>query len=218
MTEQLDPRLPVIVGVGQITIRPDRGEESLEPVALMIEALRRAELDSRGNGLLSGADAVRTVSQLTWRYHNAPALVAEAIGARPRELATSVMGGNLAGVMIARAAAEIQRGEASIILLCGGEATRSMSRYRAAGERPDWTVQSEDTPAPAAIGDERPLVLLRFVLLRFVISNNNNNNNNKLKIYNYNKFLNNSNGGKPDAIMMTEHFNLKSGKMYQEKM
>lgn len=157
MTEQLDPRLPVIVGVGQITVRPDHGEESLEPVALMIEALRRAELDSGGNGLLSGADAVRTVSQLTWRYRNAPALVAEAIGASPRELATSVMGGNLAGVMIARAAAEIQRGEASVIVLCGGEATRSMSQYRAAGERPDWTTQPEDTPPPAAIGDERPL-------------------------------------------------------------
>lgn len=157
MTEQLDPRLPVIVGVGQITVRPDRGEESLEPVALMTEALRRAELDSGGSGLLAAADAVRTVSQLSWRYRNAAALVAAGIGAHPGELATSVMGGNLAGVMIARAALQIQRGEAEVIVLCGGEATRSMSQFRASGQRPDWTIQSEDTPAPLAIGDERPL-------------------------------------------------------------
>ena len=158
MTELLDPRLPVIVGVGQITVRPDRGESSLEPTALMIEALRRAERDSGGTGLLGAADAVRTVSQLSWRYRNAALLVAEAIGAHPRELATSVMGGNLAGVMIARAAAEIQAGEAEVVLLCGGEATRSVSMARASGERPDWTVQPEQTPEPTLIGDERPLV------------------------------------------------------------
>ena len=157
MTEQLDPRLPVIVGVGQITVRPDRGEESLEPVALMVEALRRAELDSGGTGLLAAADAVRTVSQLSWRYRNAAALVAERIGAQPVELATSVMGGNLAGVMVARAAAQIQAGEADVIVLCGGEATRSMSMFRAAGERPDWTMQDDATPPPTMIGDERPL-------------------------------------------------------------
>ena len=147
----------MIVGVGQITVRPDRGEQSLEPVALMIEALRRAELDSGGSGLLAAADAIRTVSQLSWRYRNAAALVADAVGAHPRELATSVMGGNLAGVMVARAAAEIQAGEAEVIVLCGGEATRSMSRYRTADERPDWTIQSDDTPPPTTIGDERPL-------------------------------------------------------------
>lgn len=158
VNELLDPHLPVIVGVGQITVRPDRGETSLEPVALMIEALRRAETDSGGTGLLAAADAVRTVSQLSWRYRNTPMLVAEAIGARPRELATSVMGGNLAGVMIARAAAEIQAGEAEVILLCGGEATRSVSMTRAAGQRPDWTTQPDDTPPPTMIGDERPLV------------------------------------------------------------
>ena len=157
VNEHLDPRLPVIVGVGQITIRPDRGEESLEPVALMTEALRRAEQDSGGSGLLAAADAVRTVSQLSWRYRNAAALVADRIGAHPDELATSVMGGNLAGVMVARAAAEIQAGKAEVIVLCGGEATRSMSMFRASDQRPDWTTQSDDTPPPTMIGDERPL-------------------------------------------------------------
>lgn len=157
VTEELDPRLPVIVGVGQITIRPDRGQTSLEPADLMIEALRQAELDSGGTGLLAAADAVRTVSQLSWRYRNVAALVAEAIGAHPGELATSVMGGNLAGVMIARAAAEIQAGEAEVIVLCGGEATRSVSMAKAAGAKPEWTVQAEDTPSPTTIGDERPL-------------------------------------------------------------
>ena len=158
MSERLDPRLPIIVGVGQVTVRPDRGEASLEPTTLMIEALRRAESDSGGSGLLAAADAVRTVSQLSWRYRNAAVLVADAIGAEPRELATSVIGGNLVGVMVARAAVQIQAGDAEVILLCGGEATRSQSMLRSAGERADWTVQPEDTAPPLMIGDERPLV------------------------------------------------------------
>lgn len=158
MSHELDPRLPILVGVGQITVRPDRGEQSLEPTSLMIEALRRAEADSGGAGLLAATDAVRTVSQLSWRYRNAAALVADAIGASPADLATSVIGGNLVGVMVARAAAEIQDGSADVIVLCGGEATRSQSMFRSAGERPDWTVQPDDTAPPRMIGDERPLV------------------------------------------------------------
>ena len=157
MAHDLDPRLPVLVGVGQVTIRSDQGDDPLEPVALMAEALRRAQIDSGGTGLLASADSIRTVNQLTWRYANAPLAVADLVGASPAHMATSVMGGNLAGVMVARAAAEIQRGEVDIVLLCGGEATRTMSRLKAEGSRPEWMVQPEGTPPAEVIGDDRPL-------------------------------------------------------------
>ena len=39
----IDPRTPVIVGVGQHNQRVDRGADALEPTALMAEALRLAE-------------------------------------------------------------------------------------------------------------------------------------------------------------------------------
>ena len=45
MSERLDPRLPIIVGTGQIMIR-DTSTEPLEPADLMAEALRQAEADS----------------------------------------------------------------------------------------------------------------------------------------------------------------------------
>ncbi|MEX1217076.1 MAG: acetyl-CoA acetyltransferase [Acidimicrobiales bacterium] len=157
MAPSLDPRLPIIVGSGQIMIR-DASTEPLEPAELMAEALRRAEFDSGGRGLLAGADQVLTVSELSWRYRNPALAVANLVGASPRRLATSVVGGNLAGVMVARAAAEIQRGSADVILLTGGEATRTRSRLRKADVEPAWSTQSEDVPPPQTIGDLRPLV------------------------------------------------------------
>jgi len=157
MASELDPRLPIIVGTGQIMIR-DASTEPLEPADLMAEALRQAESDSHGHGLLAGADQVLTVSELSWRYRNPALAVAERIGASPRRLASSVIGGNLAGVMIARAAADIQRGDADVIVLSGGEATRTRSRLRKAGAEPQWSTQSEDVDPPESIGDQRPLV------------------------------------------------------------
>lgn len=157
MALELDPRLPIIVGTGQIMIR-DAATEPLEPAELMAEALRRAETDSGGTGLLTGADQVLTVSELSWRYRNPALAVAERIGASPRRLATSVVGGNLAGVMVARAAADIQAGAADVIVITGGEATRTRSRLRKAGLEAAWSIQSDSVESPESIGDLRPLV------------------------------------------------------------
>ena len=157
MALELDPRLPIIVGTGQIMIR-DAAIEPLEPAELMAEALRRAETDSGGTGLLTGADQVLTVSELSWRYRNPALAVAERIGASPRRLATSVVGGNLAGVMVARAAAEIQAGAADVIVITGGEATRTRSRLRKVGIEVAWSTQPESVESPESIGDLRPLV------------------------------------------------------------
>jgi acetyl-CoA C-acetyltransferase len=157
MSGRLDPRLPIIVGTGQVMIR-DASTEPLEPAELMAEALRRAETDSGGMGLLSGADQVLTVSELSWRYRNPALAVSERIGASPRRLATSVVGGNLAGVMVARAAADVQAGVADVIVISGGEATRTRSRLRKAGVEPEWSTQPDSTEEPETIGDLRPLV------------------------------------------------------------
>ena len=136
----------------------DAATEPLEPADLMAEALRRAETDSGGTGLLTGADQVLTVSELSWKYRNPALAVAERIGATPRRLATSVVGGNLAGVMVARAAADIQAGAADVIVITGGEATRTRSRLRKAGLEPEWSTQDDSVESPESIGDLRPLV------------------------------------------------------------
>ncbi len=136
----------------------DAATDPLEPADLMAEALRRAEIDSGGTGLLASADQVLTVSELSWKYRNPALAVAQRISASPRRLASSVVGGNLAGVMVARAAADIQAGAADIIVITGGEATRTRSRLRKAGIEPDWSTQPGTVEPPESIGDLRPLV------------------------------------------------------------
>ena len=155
MTSEFDPRTPVIVGCGQITVRAD--DEPREPVALMAEALRLAAADAGSPALLGAADSIRSVAQLSWRYRNPSLAVADLMSAAPRQLMTSRMGGNLAGVMLARAAESIRRGELEVVLLCGGEATRTMSRARSSGAKPAWTVQDPSVAEPEWCGDPRDL-------------------------------------------------------------
>src|SRR3981189_3372361 len=92
----LDPRTPVIVGAGQVNQRTAEGDSAREPVDLMVEATRQASADAGAtNGRLDEAiDAVRVVSLLSWRYRDPGALVAERIGASPRETAVTTPGGH----------------------------------------------------------------------------------------------------------------------------
>jgi acetyl-CoA C-acetyltransferase len=157
MSGALDPRLPVLVGAGQLSNRPDRGDPEREPADLMVEALRRAEADSAGRGLLAATDVVHTVAELSWRYPNVGRLVAEQVGASPRRYVQSVMGGNLAGSMVNAAARAVQAGDADVVVVCGGEAWRTRSRARAEGRELDWTTQPDDTPPPEPFGVDHPL-------------------------------------------------------------
>jgi acetyl-CoA C-acetyltransferase len=141
----VSPRTPVLVGAGQWSNRVDRGEPAVEPAELMAEAVRRAGADSgAGPGLLAGADAVRVVSTLSRRYRNAARLVAERIGARPRDEALSPVGGNQPQALVSQACLDIAAGDADTVVICGGEAWRTRS-----ASRPDelgWTTQDETVP------------------------------------------------------------------------
>lgn len=157
VTERSDPRLPVLVGVGQVTVRTAVDSPD-EPAELMAEALRRAESDAGVGGLLRRADALLTVAETSWPYRDPTVAVAARIGAAPRRTVTSVIGGNQPGVLLARAAADVQRGAADLVLLCGGEAQRSRSRFRKDGTEPPWEVQPDAVPSAVPVGDPRPLI------------------------------------------------------------
>ncbi|HWB67455.1 MAG TPA: acetyl-CoA acetyltransferase [Mycobacteriales bacterium] len=144
----VDPRTPVLIGVGQLSHRVDRGATPLEPVDLMAEALRLAATDSgAGTATLARADSVQIVATLSWRYRDPGRLVADRVGAQPRDSAVSGIGGNSPQSLVNAACLAIQRGEADHVLIAGAEAWRTRMKERAAGERPDWTTQGDDVPA-----------------------------------------------------------------------
>ena len=145
-----DPRTPVLVGVGQWSNRVDRGEPAVEPVDMMAEALRRAAEDSgAGPRALQDADAVRVSRSLSRHYRNPARLVAERVGAAPRDEAVTPIGGNEPQGLVAQASRDIAAGDADIVLICGAEAWRTRSTTpRDRREDLGWTTQ-DDSVAPA---------------------------------------------------------------------
>ena len=154
----LDPRTPVLIGVGQLSNRVDRGEVPLEPAEMMAEAARRAADDSgAGSGALTGIDSIRVVSLLSWRYRDPGAAVAHRIGASPADTAVTPMGGNSPQSLVNGACVDIAAGRNDLVLLAGAEAWRTRSAARASQTDLGWEQQGDDVAPARQLGDEMPM-------------------------------------------------------------
>ena len=155
----LDPRTPVIVGAGQMLRKLESAVSASEPVDMMVAAARAAAADSgSGDALLARADSVRTVELLSWRYENAALLLAERLGASPRQTMKAVTGGNSPQALVNDASAAIQRRELDVVVIAGAEAIYSRMLARKGPDRThlDWTIQPDSTPAPETLGKDAP--------------------------------------------------------------
>lgn len=154
----LDPRTPVLVGVGQLNVRVDRGEDPMEPVAMLAEAARRAAADSGGaaDRLLSGIDTVAVVDIVSWRYRDPAALVAAHLGAEPARRWCAGAGGNDPQTVLSRAAVDISDGRGDVVLVGGAEAGRTRTAAGAAGTDVGWTGQGEDARPTERLGGDAP--------------------------------------------------------------
>lgn len=153
----VDPRTPVIIGVGQFVNRVDRGAEPREPTDLMIEAIRNAEHDAGSPGAGSGADVVAVVGVVSWRYRDPGRLVAATLGASEASTWYPAMGGNTPQMLVNRMATDVAAGRMDLGVVVGGEAYRSRVAARKADRPLHWTRQSDDVEADWHEGD-------RFVL------------------------------------------------------
>lgn len=148
----LDPRSPVIVGVGQYLHRANGIEDSLDAIALM----ERAVLAAASDAGLAGPpipDVLRVVSLLSWRYGNPPRFLAERLGFDDIRLEYTSMGGNTPQSLVNRTAAEIQSGKLDTVILAGGEAWRTRMRARKSNTDLPWPRTSADD-VPTIIGTE----------------------------------------------------------------
>jgi acetyl-CoA C-acetyltransferase len=148
----LDPRTPVLVGAGQSLLRAAGLDDALDPSALMALAIRQAVADA-GLAALDTVDSVRVVGLLSWKYGNAPEVVAKAAGLTARDHAYSTMGGNSPQSLVNTTAAEIQRGELDIAVLAGGEAWRTRMRARKEGVELAWPTAPEGS-VPRSVGKD----------------------------------------------------------------
>jgi acetyl-CoA C-acetyltransferase len=142
-----DDRIPVIVGVGEIVDRPTEIAEGLEPLALLVEALRRAEADS-GARLLGDIQSLDIVNFLSWRYRDPAAQLSLRLGITPAHAYYGPVGGESPIRYLHEAAQRIARGECSVAAVCGAEAQSTATKAERAGVTLPWTPFAHDVPEP----------------------------------------------------------------------
>ncbi|MBN8978165.1 MAG: acetyl-CoA acetyltransferase [Rhizobiales bacterium] len=140
-------RIPVIVGVGEFSDHPAELTAGLEPIDLMVKALRLAEQDSGGK-LLAEVQSLDIINFLSWRYHDPAALLCERLGIAPAHAYYGPVGGESPIRYIHEAAKRIARGECSVAAICGGEAQSTVTKAERAGVSLPWTPFAHDAPVP----------------------------------------------------------------------
>jgi acetyl-CoA C-acetyltransferase len=149
----LDPRTPVLVGVGQLSHRVDQGASPLEPVDLLAEAARRAAADAGPATILAAIDSVRVVNMLSWRYPDPGRLVGERIGVADVPTLYTTSGGQTPQALVHRTAADVLAGRADCVLIGGAEAWRTRRTARRREEPLAWTAQGDVEPDELLGGD-----------------------------------------------------------------
>src|ERR1700692_2792916 len=140
-------RIPVIVGVGEITDRTTDVAEGLEPLTLLEEALKRAEADSGGK-LLGEIQSLDVVNFLSWRYRDPEIQLSARLGIKPKHAYYGPAGGESPTRYRHQAAQRIARGECSVAAVCGAEAQSTATKAERAGVTLPWTPFAHDVEEP----------------------------------------------------------------------
>jgi acetyl-CoA C-acetyltransferase len=153
----IDPRTPVIVGVGQFVNRELDLVDPLGPVDLMERAVAAAVTDA-GLDATPSAGSVRVVNVIGWRYRNAPRFLAQQLGIADAELVETTSGGNSPQTLVSRTALDIRDGGLDVAILAGGEAFRTYMRAKRTGTTLPWPKAAEDD-RPVRLGKDTPMNL-----------------------------------------------------------
>lgn len=120
MAARMDPRTPVLVGVGVSQQKFDQPEQAAQLYQLMVEAVEMAAVDAGSEYLLAEAERIYVPRGL-WAYSDPARLIADDIGA---DKAITVMAeiGILQQALLADACRRIHDGDLDIAIVAGGEA------------------------------------------------------------------------------------------------
>lgn len=126
----LDPRTPVLVGVGVAHQHEDDPTRAVEALDLMEAAARAAGADSGARGLLEHVDLILT-PRGTWPYADPGAVLATRLAAPARAVLAPI--GVLQQSLLTRAGRAVADGRIDVALVCGGEAKFRAQRAAVTG-------------------------------------------------------------------------------------
>jgi acetyl-CoA C-acetyltransferase len=142
--DTLDPRTPVIAGVGVASQQLDEPGSGLDALELMIAAAQTAAGDTGASGILEQVRRVG-VPKGSWAYSDPGRIIAERIGAAGA-MTSLVETGIPQQTLLNDAYAAIRGGTLDVALIVGGEAGRRAAVARRAGVPLTDTVQEAATP------------------------------------------------------------------------
>jgi acetyl-CoA C-acetyltransferase len=146
----IDPRSPVIVGVGQTQQRLEDPKEALEPVALLAQAVSAADSDTGARrSLVADADTVAVAEIISWPYPDPGATLGAMLGISPATTIVSTVGGNSPQMLVNRLATGIVEGRHEIAIVAGAECVYTRWRARRA-EPKAWLPWPEHREARCA--------------------------------------------------------------------
>jgi acetyl-CoA C-acetyltransferase len=147
----LDPRTPVIVGVGQAAERIDDPYYRAMSGVELAAAGARAALDDCGADVAKVAALIDTVAgvrqfeisgpaePVLGKSNNYPRSVANRIGADPARAILEVVGGQGPQHLITELAGQIAAGRCEVALIFGSDATSTTRYFAGADNRPDFS-------------------------------------------------------------------------------
>jgi acetyl-CoA C-acetyltransferase len=142
--DALDPRGPVVAGVGVASQHLDEPGAGLEAVELMLTAAGRAGDDSGARGILQEVQRV-AVPHGSWHYADPGRIVADRVGATHARTVL-VQTGIPQQTLLDDAYLAIREGELDVALVVGGEAARRAVIARRAGVAAPETAQEGVAP------------------------------------------------------------------------
>jgi acetyl-CoA C-acetyltransferase len=146
----LDPRTPVVVGVGQAAERIDDPDyRAMSPVDLAAAAAQAALDDCGAAAVASAIDTIAALRQFEisgpvanaplGRSNNYPRSVAKRIGADPGRAILEIVGGQGPQHLVSELAAEIAAGRCQAALVFGSDATSTLRHFARAETKPDFS-------------------------------------------------------------------------------
>jgi acetyl-CoA C-acetyltransferase len=143
------PRIPVIIGAGEIRDRPSNTDDGLSPLEMLVRCAQLAEADVNVR-CLRRVDTIRVVQQISWPYSDLPGTLARRLRLRGVEALYGPVGGESPVRMLLDSAIEIAAGESEIALVCGAEAIKSVMTCRMQGRKPRWEDEDPNVKLPRA--------------------------------------------------------------------
>lgn len=164
-TVDIDPRTPIVVGVGQAAERIDDADyQGRSPIDLAVAAARAAVTDTGADAkaVIAAIDTIACTRQFENSTPGAPAplgrstkyplSVGNRLGAAPKRAVLEVAGGQSPQHLVTEFGRVILAGTADVVLLAGAEAMSTTRHLARSDDKPDF---SDDPADPEGIYEDR---------------------------------------------------------------